>query len=214
MTAPVATDADALAGQLALRAEARAGRLVVALAGPPGAGKSTIVEPLCGALRARGLATEILPMDGYHYDNGVLEVRGLLARKGAPETFDAAGLALSLRALTAPGAPDLAVPVFDRALDLSRGSARLIAAETRVLLVEGNYLLLNRAPWDRLRPLFDVTVELSCPLEALEARLMARWLDLGLPEAVAREKVEGNDLPNARTVAEESVPAEFRITTG
>ncbi|MCA1335503.1 hypothetical protein [Pseudooceanicola marinus] len=59
-----------------------------------------------------------------------------------------------------------------------------------------------------------MTVELSCPLEVLEARLMARWLDLGLPEAVAREKVEGNDLPNARTVAEESVPAEFRITTG
>lgn len=214
MTAPVELTPAALAAEVASRAEARDARLILALAGPPGAGKSTIVEPLRDSLRARGLATEILPMDGFHYDNAVLEARGLRPRKGAPETFDTDGFARTLAALAAPGAGDVTVPVFDRALDLSRGSARIIAAQTRVLLVEGNYLLLNRAPWDALRPVFDLTVALSCPLPVLEARLMRRWLDLGLPEAEARAKVAGNDLPNARVVIEKSAPAEFRVVTG
>lgn len=205
---------DGLAEALAARAGARPGRLVVMLAGPPGAGKSTVVEGLQQELRGRGLSTQILPMDGFHYDNAILEARGVRARKGAPETFDVTSLALILAALALPGAPDLAVPIFDRAADLSRGSARIIPAATRVLLVEGNYLLLNHAPWSDLRDLADVTVMLDCPLEVLEARLMRRWLDLGLPEAEARAKVAGNDLPNARLVLSDSVAPDLRIATG
>uniref|UniRef100_UPI0002557A94 fructose transporter kinase n=1 Tax=Oceanicola sp. S124 TaxID=1042378 RepID=UPI0002557A94 len=195
------------------RAGARQERLVVMLAGAPGAGKSTVVDALQQALRERGLPTQILPMDGFHYDNAILDARGLRPRKGAPETFDVTGLALMLAALALPGSPDLAVPVFDRAADLSRGSARIIPAATRVLLVEGNYLLLNRAPWSDLRDLADVTVMLDCPMEVLEARLTRRWLDLGLPEAAARAKVAGNDLPNARLVIGESVSPDLRIPT-
>nr|WP_083834702.1 hypothetical protein [Oceanicola sp. S124] len=187
--------------------------MVVMLAGAPGAGKSTVVDALQQALRERGLPTQILPMDGFHYDNAILDARGLRPRKGAPETFDVTGLALMLAALALPGSPDLAVPVFDRAADLSRGSARIIPAATRVLLVEGNYLLLNRAPWSDLRDLADVTVMLDCPMEVLEARLTRRWLDLGLPEAAARAKVAGNDLPNARLVIGESVSPDLRIPT-
>lgn len=204
---------EALGQELARRAGAAPGRMVVAIAGPPGAGKSTLVDQLQAALRADGLPTQILPMDGFHYDNAILDARGLRHRKGAPESFDACGLIRLLQALASPEAPDIAVPVFDRAADLSRGSARIIPAATRVLLVEGNYLLLDRAPWNALRPLADVTAMLDCPFEVLEARLMRRWLALGLPETEARARVEGNDLPNARLVLTESAPAALSVST-
>ena len=184
-------------------------RLLVGLVGAPGAGKSTVAGELAARLEA-----PVVPMDGFHLPQEVLRELGRRERMGAPDTFDVdgfVGLLTQLR-LAQPERAVLA-PAFDRGVEEPVPDAIALRPEHRTVVVEGNYLLLNRAPWDRLRPLFDVTVELSCPLEVLEARLMARWLDLGLPEAVAREKVEGNDLPNARTVAEESVPAEFRITT-
>lgn len=175
-------------------------RLMVALAGPPGAGKSTLAGRLAGRL---GPLAAVVPMDGYHLDNALLDARGLRARKGAPMTFDVAGLARDLMRLKACE-PEVLVPVFDRAADLARAAARAVPGDVPVLLVEGNYLLLDRSPWDRLAGLFDLTVMLDVPGAELERRLVQRWLDHGLDPAAARARAHGNDLPNARTVREHS----------
>lgn len=190
-------------GALAERIEALPeGRRLVALAGPPGAGKSTAADALAGVLPS----AMVLPMDGYHYDDAVLRARGLLPRKGAPETFDVGGLAHMLGRLRRADEAEVAVPVFDRRLEVSRGSARIVPRAVRVIVVEGNWLLLDRAPWDALRPRFDLTVWLDVDMAEIERRLRRRWEGLA-PEAMAA-KMEGNDLPNARAALEGSAPAD------
>lgn len=196
------------AEDLAARIVARARglrRIVVALAGPPGAGKSTLSERLLAALPAGEAA--LVPMDGFHFDNAVLDAMRLRDRKGAPETFDCAGLAASLRRIRSGEGP-VAVPVFDRQADLARAGAAMVAAEARYVLVEGNYLLLDRPPWSGLAPLFDLTVFIDVPIAELRRRLLARWRDLGRGEEAARAWVEGNDLPNARLVIAGRRPAD------
>lgn len=188
-----------------IRAKAsEAGRIIVAIAGPPGAGKSEMSARLAKLLPESAL----VPMDGFHFDNAVLAAMGLSDRKGAPETFDCAGLEASLLRLRA-GDADVAVPLFDRAADLARAGAAIISAATPIVLVEGNYLLLDKAPWRRLAPLFDLTIFIDVPVAELERRLMNRWADLGRSAEAARSWVEGNDLPNARLVLAESRPADI-----
>ncbi|NJM28755.1 MAG: nucleoside triphosphate hydrolase [Rhizobiales bacterium] len=189
-------------------------RTIVAMAGPPGSGKSTSVEALNDLLNAgsRGIAS-ILPMDGYHYDDGLLKELGRLERKGAPDTFDVGGYASTLRRLRSNDEAQVTVPVFDRALEISRGSARMIPREVGIILTEGNYLLLSHEPWSLLRPLFDLTVKIETPIDILRNRLDARWREFGLPENEVRRKVDSNDLPNARFVIDNSGPADFVIRT-
>ncbi|WP_127104258.1 nucleoside/nucleotide kinase family protein [Pararhodobacter zhoushanensis] len=194
---------DALAALIDARQAASGGRLIVALAGAPASGKSTLVDDLAQEL---GTRAAVLPMDGYHLDNAVLEARGHRDRKGAPWTFDVGGLARDLARVRADDAPVL-VPVFDRALDLSRGSAREITPDVRIVLVEGNYLLLNDPPWAALAGFWDLTVMLDVPLSVLEARLIQRWEG----RAAAADWIRLNDLPNARIVIERSRPADVVI---
>ena len=151
----------------------------MAIAGPPGAGKSTLAAALADAL---GAGARVVPMDGFHLDDMVLAARGLRHRKGAPETFDVAGFLHLLARLRHED--DVAIPIFDRTLELSRAAADVVTAADRILLVEGNYLLLTAGPWAAARPHFDLTVFLNVPEAELDRRLMARWAHYGkTPEA-------------------------------
>ena len=198
---------DALASLLS---DASARRLV-AIAGAPGSGKSTVADLLLARLAASGTPASILPMDGFHFDDAVLQGRGLLARKGAPSTFDVGGLRHALLRLRANEEDAVAVPVFDRALEISRASARLVPSTTRIVLVEGNYLLLDVPPWDVLRDAFDVTVMVTASDAVLRERLIARWRFYGLSPEQIDAKVEANDLPNGRHVVAASRPADHVI---
>lgn len=168
-------------------------RYLVAIAGPPGAGKTTFSRQLKHALPNESAA--ILQMDGFHYDNDVLNKLSLLPRKGAPETFDFAGFISILRRLRSAEAA-VAVPVFDRALDVARAGARIIPATVKYILIEGNYLLLQEDPWSSLRGLFDYTVSLTVSREELERRLVSRWLEHGFEPDEALRRVGENDMLN------------------
>ena len=220
MAGPDAADATRRIGDyaghaplLAAIAANGAARLIGAGAGPPGAGKSAFADALAAALN-HGRADEaaVVPMDGFHYDDRLLEARGLRQRKGAPSTFDVGGLRHLLLRLRAGDEPEVAVPVFDRDLEISRGSARMVPAEVRVVIVEGNYLLLDREPWRQLAPCFDITVLLREGRETLERRLTARWRGYGYDEARLREKLEGNDMPNVDLVLTQSRRADFDVS--
>jgi pantothenate kinase len=183
-------------------------RRIVAVVGAPGSGKSTLAERLAAALPGAA----VLPMDGYHYDDGLLRARGMLARKGAPDTFDVSGFGHMLQRLRRNEEDEIAVPVFDRDLEISRAGARMIGREVKMLIVEGNYLLLATPPWSHLHALYDVTVALDVPEAELRRRLVARWRGYGYAEDQITAKVEGNDLPNGRFVRESSKPADFILS--
>lgn len=207
---PTFTDPEDLVS--ALLGLARGGRSVIAVAGPPGAGKSTFAEALRDRLNARspGLA-EVLPMDGYHFDDLLLNARGWRPRKGAPHTFDVGGLRAMLARLHANEEDEIAVPVFDRAIEIARAAARVIPRSVSIVILEGNYLLLDRPPWTALAPLFDLTVMLHAPAEVLRARLLDRWTGIGLAGEALAAKMDGNDLPNVALVQDHSRPADHTI---
>jgi len=184
--------------QLARELLARPERQILAIAGAPGSGKSTLVARLATTLESEAVA--VLPMDGFHYDDAVLESMGRRPWKGAPDTFDVGGLRSTLARLRDPEEGAVAVPVFDRTLEISRGSARIIGAEVRLILAEGNYLLLDNEPWPSLRRHFDATVLIHVPEQDLKRRLRRRWEGYGLTEAQIDFKLEQNDLPNGRLV--------------
>lgn len=181
-------------------------RCFVAVMGPPASGKSAYADALCAELNAKGGQAVVLQMDGYHLDNAILDACGDRARKGAPHTFDVAGLQRDLGRLR-DGQGTVYVPIFDRALDLSRAAARAISPACRIILVEGNYLLLDQEPWRSLHGSFDLSIALDVPEPVLAARLHKRWRDLGLSERDVAAKVLENDLPNARLIREHSIPA-------
>ena len=208
MTAQI--DLAGLAAELTDRA--RAGRVIAAIAGPPGSGKSTVAEQLCDLLngQAAGMAA-ILPMDGYHLDDMLITPLGLRPRKGIPETFDPDGLYHMLVRLRANQEAQVAVPVFDRAIEVSRAGARFIEASVQVVIVEGLYLLLQQPPWPRMKPLFDLSVMVDVPEAVLRARLTARWVGYGLSPEEIEWKVNGNDLPNGRLVRTGSARPDYLL---
>ena len=203
--------AETLAGLVRSHGDGRE-RVIVAIAGAPGSGKSTLAEALVDMLEAgeKGSAA-LFPMDGFHFDDLHLVPAGHRARKGAPETFDVGGYAATLRRIRARDEPFVAVPVFDRSIEIARAGARLIPRSVRFVVTEGNYLLLDRPPWSDLAGLFDLTVFLQVPETELERRLVQRWLAHGHAEAEALEKALGNDIPNARLVARGSKPADITV---
>lgn len=181
-----------------------AGRRLVAIVGAPGSGKSTLAEGLVAAVPGAVL----VPMDGFHLDNRLLDRDGLRACKGAPETFDAEGFVALIRRLKQGGA--VVYPVFDRDRDLAVAGAGRVEDQARLVVVEGNYLLLDRAPWRELAGLWDLSVMLDVPAEELRRRLTARWQGLGRSPAEVLAHLE-NDLANAETVADHSLPADLRL---
>lgn len=200
--------------ELAGRILQGSGRRLVALVGAPSSGKSEIAEALGARINEEAPGrVAVVAMDGFHYDDAVLDALDLRPRKGAPETFDVGGLRATLARLRANEETWVAVPVFERDEELSRAGAKLIRRETEVVIVEGNYLLLDEDPWTRLLP-FDLTVRLDVPEAELRRRLRRRWERYALPEEEIRRKIEENDLPNGRRVMERSREPDMVLAQG
>jgi len=185
------------------------GRLMVAVSGAPASGKSPLAEFIANALSAAGRQARYVPMDGFHLDNGILDARGLRARKGAPETFDADGFVALMRRMKHGG--DVAYPMFDRSRDLAIAGAGVIEESTDIAVVEGNYVLQNEAPWAELAEVWDLSVYLDVPEETLRQRCIQRWLDHDHTPDAAELRAEGNDMVNAKRVIENRLPADVTI---
>ncbi len=185
-------------------------RVLVAIVGAPASGKSTLASELARRLQLQKVKTVVVPMDGFHLHNDVLDARDMRPRKGAPETFDADGFLNLINRLKEN--VEVFSPTFDRAQDQAIAGAIEVPATTQVVIVEGNYLMFDEAPWEFLAPLWDLTARLDVPMEQLRARLIQRWLSLNYTRAVATRRAEGNDIPNAERVLKHALPCEINLT--
>jgi pantothenate kinase len=194
--------ADALARARRLAADpGNPGSPLLGIAGPPGAGKTTLAEQVVAAVPGAVL----VGMDGFHLAHTVLERLGKVARKGAPDTFDAEGyvaLLTRLRQLPA-GRPGTVVwaPEFRREVEDAVAGAVAVTAEVPLVVTEGNYLLLDEPPWDQVRGLLDETWYVDLDDAVRRDRLQARHERYGRAPEAARAHTLGSDEANAVLVA-------------
>ncbi|MEU9097586.1 nucleoside/nucleotide kinase family protein [Streptomyces sp. NPDC048361] len=202
-------DLDQLVGR-ARRLVVPGRRRILGVGGPPGAGKSTLAGELVGRLGGEAV---LVPMDGFHLANAELRRLGRAERKGAPDTFDAAGYVALLRRLRSPD-PGTVVyaPDFDRTLE--EAVAGSIAIDPRVPLVvtEGNYLLHDDGPWQQVRDLVDEVWYLQIDDSERVRRLVERHVRHGKDRSHAERWVKESDEVNARLVAPARMRADLVIS--
>lgn len=177
-------------GEWIRRDAAGRARYLFGITGPPGSGKSTIASTL-----AQELGAPIAPMDGFHLPNRTLDEIGLRGVKGAPETFAAHEFADAVRRLRA-ATEDVLIPDFDRRVDEPRPDRIRLRSTDSIIIIDGNYLLLDRDPWSMLRGFLDAVAYVDVDPEVRIARLIDRHVQFGkTPEAAAifvRESDERN----------------------
>ena len=168
------------------------------IGGPPGSGKGTVAGKVRDAL---GESAVLVPMDGFHLAEAELQRLGRRERKGAPDTFDAAGYVALLRRLREPGADAVYAPQFHREVEESYAGAIAIPPTVPLVITEGNYLLLDSGPWSAVRGLLDETWFLA-PDEGIRVeRLVARHVFYGKSFDEARAWVRRSDEYNADLIA-------------
>ena len=196
------------------------GRIVVGIAGSPGAGKTTLAERLArritelaaaGPDAAAPLAVH-LPMDGFHLANATLDRLGRHDRKGAIDTFDGWGFVALLRRLTAETDQPVYAPSFDRSVDEGVAGALVVEPGTRIVVVEGNYLLVDQEPWNLVPGLAVEVWFCQTPGSERLARLVARHERHGRSAVAARDWAENVDGANAVLIEGSAHRAALRVS--
>lgn len=192
------------------------GRAVLGIAGAPGAGKTTLAEQLVAEV-GRTCGTDWVahvPMDGFHLADDQLGRNGALARKGAPDTFDALGYAHLLERLRHELDCAVYAPGFDRILEQPLAAALVVPPSARLVVTEGNYLLLTEPPWPRARACTDEVWFVTGDDSLRVSRLIDRHVRFGKQPEEARAWVERADGPNAVRVAEGAARADRVVLNG
>jgi pantothenate kinase len=181
----------------------RPGRALLGVTGAPGAGKSTLTEALMSHLRAEigPDAVGHLPMDGFHLADVQLDRLGRRTRKGAPDTFDVDGYVAALRRLHDEPDRTLFVPGFERDLEQPIAAAIAIPPSARLVVTEGNYLLLPEGGWERVRRLLAEVWHVEVDDDVRRERLVRRHEQFGKSPDDARAWVGHVDEPNARLIS-------------
>lgn len=188
-------------------------RVVIGIAGAPGAGKSTLAAAVVAGLVARGIPSVQVPMDGFHLADVQLDRLGLRAVKGAPATFDGAGYAALLRRLRTERTQTVYAPDFERTLEQPLAGAIAVEPEVEIVVTEGNYLLLQEDPWTATRAECTEVWYVDLLAEVRLERLIARHVRFGKDPQAAREWVLRSDEANAALVAGGGEHADLVITT-
>jgi len=195
---------------VALRATIAAERrLLIGIAGAPGAGKTTLARGVVARLAEIGVGAAHVPMDGFHLADVALDALGRRDRKGAPDTFDPAGYAALLGRLAA--GDEVWAPAFERDLEQPLAQAIHVGSDVRVVVSEGNYLLLQAPEWRVVRDRFDEIWFCVLDDELRRARLIARHIEFGKDPDRARAWVARVDEDNARLVAPGAAAADLLV---
>jgi pantothenate kinase len=184
-------------------------RRLLGIVGPPGSGKSTLATALAQALGDRAQA---VPMDGFHLAQVELERLGRAGRKGAPDTFDAAGFrALLQRLRDQPPIEIVYAPDFRRAIEEPVACALPVFADTPLIITEGNYLLLDDAAWAPVAALLDEVWYLDVDADLRLERLTLRHQQFGRTREQALAWIAATDEPNARRIEASAPRAQRRV---
>lgn len=190
-------------------------RVLLGIAGSPDAGKTTLAERLVAAVEADGrFRAAHVPMDGFHLADVALEELGRRGRKGAIDTFDGWGYRSLLRRLCDRADEPVYAPGFERVLEQPIAASIAVGPEVDLVVSEGNYLLVDEAPWRDAADLFDEVWFADAPEDLLRSRLIARHVAFGKEPAAAEAWVDAVDLPNAALIAPTRARADAVVATG
>lgn len=208
MSEPPLSDIDTIVRHLEHRL-GRGERCLVGITGPPGVGKSTFAEDLASRFDP---APPVVGMDAFHLGNQHLIDVGLIHRKGAHYTFDPWGYLATLARITKQSADEVVfVPRFERAIEDSIAAAVPVLPSDRLVITEGNYLLLDIPPWNLIRDLLSLSIYLELGEEVRLERLIKRHVDFGKTQDHAKKHVAESDQVNARLIAGSRSHADFVV---
>ena len=196
-------------------------RAVLGITGPPAAGKTTLAEHLVAALGPTpppgltpGAWVAHVPMDGFHLADVELDRLGLRDRKGAPDTFDALGYAALLRRLLADEDEVVYAPGFERVIEQPIAGAIPVGRSARLVITEGNYLLLDEPRWAALRPLLAEVWFAGLDRPSRLRRLIDRHVSFGKDETAAIAWATGTDERNAALIERTRDRADLVVPAG
>ncbi len=184
-------------------------RVLNGIIGKPGAGKSTLSKYLMAKLPKEFVT--VVPMDGYHLSNKVLKDLKRADRKGAPDTFDVAGFTSLVKRIRSEQTQNIYYPIFDRAIEESIAAQGVVTSATKVVIIEGNYLLHDDGGWEVLNDLLDESWMIDVDDDKRIARLISRHIAYGKDPEAAKAWAKGTDEVNAKLIERGRNRADFVV---
>jgi len=173
-------------------------RTIIGIIGKPGGGKSTLSKYLLKGMDPT--LVSVVPMDGFHLSNEVLKELGRSDRKGAQDTFDVKGFTSLISRIKSDGADPIYYPVFDRSIEESIAAQGVVYPSTRVVIVEGNYLMHDKDGWQEISPLLDQSWYAFLDEDLRISRLISRHIAFGKDPESAKAWAKGSDQVNAELI--------------